>query len=43
MIEAEIKALIQKELPRAIAEESGVRDFVLPTVSEYYTPIIRCA
>ncbi|UJS06171.1 PD-(D/E)XK nuclease family protein [Cylindrospermopsis raciborskii] len=38
MIEAEIKALIQKELPRAIAEEPGVRDFVLRTVSEYYTP-----
>lgn len=38
MIEAEIKALIQKELPRAIAEEPGMRDFVLRTVSEYYTP-----
>ncbi|MBG0743044.1 MAG: hypothetical protein IV298_06075, partial [Cylindrospermopsis raciborskii KL1] len=38
MIEAEIKALIQKELPQAIAEEPGVRDFVLRTVSEYYTP-----
>ena len=38
MIEAEIKALIQKEMPRAIAEEPGVRDFVLRTVSEYYTP-----
>ncbi|MGC8453926.1 MAG: PD-(D/E)XK nuclease family protein [Cylindrospermopsis raciborskii] len=38
MIEAEIKALIQKELPQAIAEEPGVRDFVLRTVSEYYAP-----
>ena len=38
MIEAEIRALIQKELPRAIAEEPAIRDFVLRTVSEYYTP-----
>jgi len=38
MIEPEIRALIQKELPRAIAEEPAIRDFVLRTVSEYYTP-----
>ena len=38
MIEAEIRALIQKELPRAIAEEPAIRDFVLRNVSEYYTP-----
>ena len=38
MIEAEIRALIQRELPRAIAEEPAIRDFVLRTVSEYYTP-----
>ena len=38
MIEGEIRALIQKELPRAIAEEPAIRDFVLRTVSEYYTP-----
>jgi hypothetical protein len=37
-MEAEIKALIQKELPRALVEEPGMRDFVLRTVSEYYTP-----
>ncbi|MBD2654657.1 DUF3782 domain-containing protein [Synechocystis sp. FACHB-383] len=38
MTEAEIRALIQRELPRAIAEEPALRDFVLRTVSEYYTP-----
>ncbi|MBE9203887.1 hypothetical protein IQ218_11095 [Synechocystis salina LEGE 06099] len=38
MTEAEIRALIQRELPRAIAEEAALRDFVLRTVSEYYTP-----
>lgn len=37
-MEAEIKALIQRELPRALVEEPGMRDFVLRTVSEYYTP-----
>ncbi|MFM7441068.1 MAG: PD-(D/E)XK nuclease family protein [Snowella sp.] len=37
-MEAEIRELIQKELPRAIAEEPTIRDFVLRTVSEYYTP-----
>jgi hypothetical protein len=37
-MEAEIKALIQKELPRALAEDPGMRDFVLRTVSEHYTP-----
>jgi hypothetical protein len=37
-MEAEIRDLIQKELPRAIAEEPTMRDFVLRTVSEYYTP-----
>ncbi len=37
-MEAEIREIIQKELPRAIAEEPGMRDFVLRTVSEYYTP-----
>jgi hypothetical protein len=38
MIESEIKALIQRELPRAITEDPAMRDFVLRTVSEYYTP-----
>jgi hypothetical protein len=37
-MEAEIRELIQRELPRAIAEEPGMRDFVLRTVSEHYTP-----
>ncbi|AIE74660.1 MULTISPECIES: PD-(D/E)XK nuclease family protein [unclassified Synechocystis] len=38
MTEAEIRALIQRELPRAIAEEPAIRDFVPRTVSEYYAP-----
>ncbi|MBE9203851.1 DUF3782 domain-containing protein [Synechocystis salina LEGE 06099] len=38
MTEAEIRELIQRELPRAIAQEPAMRDFVLRTVSEYYTP-----
>jgi hypothetical protein len=38
MIDAEIKELIRRELPRAISEDPAVRDFVLRTVSEYYTP-----
>lgn len=38
MTEAEIRELIQRELPRAIAVEPGMRDFVLRTVSEFYTP-----
>lgn len=37
-MEADIRDLIQRELPRAIAEEPAMRDFVLRTVSEYYTP-----
>ncbi|MFZ4667394.1 MAG: PD-(D/E)XK nuclease family protein [Prochlorotrichaceae cyanobacterium] len=38
MVETEIRNLIQRELPRLIAEEPGIRDFILRTVSEYYTP-----
>jgi hypothetical protein len=38
MVETEIRDLIQRELPRLIAEEPGIRDFILRTVSEYYTP-----
>jgi hypothetical protein len=38
MTEAEIRELIKRELPRAIATEPAMRDFVLRTVSEYYTP-----
>lgn len=38
MLEPQIRDLIQQELPRAIAEDAGIRDFILRTVSEYYTP-----
>ncbi|MBE9203858.1 DUF3782 domain-containing protein [Synechocystis salina LEGE 06099] len=38
MTDAEIRELIRRELPRAISEDPAVRDFVLRTVSEYYTP-----
>ncbi|WP_255611322.1 hypothetical protein [Synechocystis sp. PCC 7339] len=38
MTKAEIKDLIQKELPQLLAQEPLVRDFVLRTVSEYYAP-----
>ena len=38
MSEAEVKALIQKELPGLLAQDLGIRDFILRTVSEYYTP-----
>lgn len=38
MLEAEIRDLIQRELPRAIAEDLSIRDFILRTVSDYYTP-----
>jgi hypothetical protein len=36
MTEAEIKAMIQKELPDLIAQEPLIRDFILRTVSNYY-------
>jgi len=38
MTETEIKTIIQRELPRIIAEDPTVRDFILRTVSDYYTP-----
>jgi hypothetical protein len=38
MTKAEIKELIQKELPQLLAQDPLVRDFVLRTVSEYYAP-----
>ena len=38
MVEIEIRDLIQRELPHLIAEDPGIRDFILRTVSEYYTP-----
>ncbi|NCJ06338.1 DUF3782 domain-containing protein [Synechococcales cyanobacterium C] len=36
MEQSEIIAAIQRELPRLIAQEPQVRDFILRTVSEYY-------
>ena len=36
MEQADVIALIQQELPRLIAQDSLVRDFILRTVSEYY-------
>ena len=38
MTKAEIKDLIQQELPQLLAHDPLVRDFVLRTVSEHYTP-----
>ena len=38
MVETEIRELIKRELPHLIAEDPGIRDFILRTVSEYYTP-----
>ena len=38
MTEAEIKNLIQQQLPQIIAEDSQIRDFILRTVSNYYAP-----
>jgi len=38
MTEAEIKALIQQELPNIIAQDIFIRDFILRTVSNYYSP-----
>ncbi len=36
MQQAEVISLIQPELPRFVAQEPLVRDFILRTVSEYY-------
>lgn len=36
MEQSEIIILIQQELPRLIAQEPLVREFILRTVSEYY-------
>ncbi len=36
MEQSEVITLIQEELPRLIAQEPLVRDFILRTVSEYY-------
>lgn len=35
---ADIKAIIQQQLPNIIAEDPTIRDFILRTVSEYYSP-----
>ena len=37
MEQSEVITLIQEELPRLIAQEPLVRDFILRTVSEYYS------
>jgi hypothetical protein len=34
----QIKTLIQEQLPTIIAEDPSIRDFILRTVSEYYSP-----
>ena len=36
MIEAEVKAIIQKELPHLLSQDPLVRDFVLRVIADYY-------
>jgi hypothetical protein len=38
MTEAELKNLLQQQLPQIIAEDSQIRDLILRTVSNYYAP-----
>jgi hypothetical protein len=38
MTSAEVKTIIQQELPKIIAEDASIRDFILRTISEYYAP-----
>jgi hypothetical protein len=38
MTESEIKTLIQQQLPDLISKDPQIRDFILRTVSEYYSP-----
>ena len=38
MTDPEIKNIIQQELPKIIAEDPLIRDFILRTVSNYYSP-----
>ncbi len=38
MTTPDIKTIIQQELPKIIAEDASIRDFILRTVSEYYSP-----
>lgn len=35
---ADIKALIRDQLPSILAEDASIRDFILRTVSDYYSP-----
>ncbi|MDJ0728872.1 MAG: DUF3782 domain-containing protein [Crocosphaera sp.] len=35
---AEIKTLIREQLPSILAEDASIRDFILRTVSDYYSP-----
>ncbi|MGI0480891.1 PD-(D/E)XK nuclease family protein [Geminocystis sp. CENA526] len=34
----DIKTIIRQELPQIIAQDASIRDFILRTVSEYYSP-----
>ena len=36
MSEAEVKALIQKELPGLLAQDLGIRDFIVRSISDFY-------
>jgi len=38
MTETEIKKIIQQQLPELISKDPQIRDFILRTVSEYYSP-----
>jgi hypothetical protein len=38
MTETEIKELIQQQLPALLGKDPQIRDFILRTVSEYYSP-----
>ena len=38
MTETELKNLIQQQLPELISKDPQIRDFILRTVSEYYSP-----
>ncbi len=38
MTETEIKNIIQQQLPELISKDPLIRDFILRTVSEYYSP-----
>ncbi len=35
---ADIKTLIKEQLPSILAEDASIRDFILRTVSDYYSP-----